>query len=177
MKKNLVFALISILVVVAIVGCVLLPESAEQDEVMLKSEIDGEQDEIESLTSEIEHETITTSQVTKTLTSVQTSETLTSVQTSETRTSDNTSDKTSQMSPFGTDLSECSKENNMLTSVPISLNSNYDILPLGKISGWSHITPTDHWYFDVDIVDDEPVDILAPASGYIVKLDLSLIHI
>ena len=143
----------------AIVGFVLLPESAEQDEVMLKTEIDrDEQNEVEALTSEIEHETITTSQVTKT-SSVQTSETLTSETQTSVQTSDNTSDKTSQMSPFGTDLSECSKENNMLTSVPISLNSNYDILPLGKISGWSHITPTDHWYFDVVIVDGEPVDI------------------
>ena len=175
MKKNLVFALISILVVVAIVGFVLLPESAEQDEVMLKSEIDDEQDEVmlkseiddeqdevESLISEVGQETITTSQVTKTLTSVQTSET---------RTSDNTSDKRSQMSPFGTDTSECSKENNMLTSLPISLASGYEILPLGKISGMSHITPTDHWYFDVDIVNDAPVDVLATASGYIVQLD------
>ena len=51
MKKNLVFALISILVVVAIVGFVLLPESAEQDEVMLKTEIDrDEQNEVEGTT-------------------------------------------------------------------------------------------------------------------------------
>ena len=75
-----------------------------------------------------------------------------------------------QWSPFTTDLSECSKENNMLTSLPISLDSSYEILPLGKIMGSSHITPTDHLYFNIDIVDNNLVEVLSPASGYVVKL-------
>ena len=90
----------------------------------------------------------------------------------EEQSSDDTSSATaSQWSPFNTDTRECSKENNMLTSLPISPDTGYDILPMGKISGRSHITPTDHWYFDVDVVDDEPVEVLAPASGYIVQID------
>ena len=86
--------------------------------------------------------------------------------------SDDTSSKTdSQWSPFGTDLSECDLEGNTgLTSLPISIDSGYYILPMGKIAASGHITPTDHWYFRIDIVDDNLVDILSPASGYIVKI-------
>ena len=74
------------------------------------------------------------------------------------RTDNMTSKINRQRSPFGTNLSECSKENNMLTSLPISLDSSYEILPLGKIMGSSHITPTDHLYFNINIVDDTLVN-------------------
>ena len=80
------------------------------------------------------------------------------------------SNETPQWSPFGTDLSGCSNGDNGLSSPPLYLETSYMIEPMGKIAGAHHITPTDHLYIYVDIVDDKLEDVLAPAAGYIVKI-------
>ena len=75
-------------------------------------------------------------------------------------------------SPFGTVHVNCLEGNNKLTSPPLSLESSYTIEPMGRMSGLSgHLTPTDHLYLYVDIVNDEMHDVLAVASGYIIQID------
>ena len=186
MNRNIIFALIAIIIIVAVI-IALLP--------IFRSVTDTFQTNVSTETSEMttesavtmlttgenklpstEQESAEESAVEKTTTKqTYTSASQNSIEQStvEQSSDDTSSEMDTKWSPFGTDFSECLEEDNGLTSLPISIDSSYDILPLGTIMGSSHITPTDHWYFNIKIIDDNLVDILSPASGYIVKISRS----
>ena len=185
MNRTLIFGLIAIIIIVAVIVA-LLP--------IFRSVSDASQTNVSTETSELTTESAVTmlttgenklpsteqehaeeSSVEKTTTKqsyTRTSQTSVEHTVEPASKPDNTSSRPdSQLSPFGSDLSECDLEGNTgLTSLSIGIDADYEILPMGTIMGSSHITPTDHWYFNTKIVDDKPIDVLAPASGYIIQI-------
>ncbi len=58
-----------------------------------------------------------------------------------------------------------------LTSAPMRLEDVVYILPMGLMSG-SHVTPVDHLYFHTSHKNTGRYDVLAPADGYVVGVEI-----